>query len=164
MFSSTTTVPLGISSISKVFKLHFFTDGYPVVNNYQKELDSIFSAIKKIKGKIQAAMFVSYGYYFNKELISQMAEKLGAILIQSSMISEYSNTITKLVTLSENQDPKEKVEPIVSKPLAVFNLSEQGVVVYGVDEDGNIYVNPSKGKSTVLYYLSNFICFMFLFF
>lgn len=143
-----------LSIFSNIFSLHFFTDGHPVVSNYKREIDNIFSAIKKIKGKVHTAMFVGYGAYYNKELMSQMAEKLGALLIHSSMISEYANSITKLVKLSETQEPKEEIEPIVQNPLAVYSVTDQGVVVYSIDEDGKLYVNPEKEKSTFIYYLS----------
>lgn len=155
ILKDTDTVIKDLSVLSKTFSLHFFTDGYPVVSNYKKETDNIFSAIKAIKGKIHTAMFVGYGSYYNKELMAQMAEKLGAMLIHSSMIPEYSKSITKLISLTENSEPKEEVELLVSKPLSVFTVTDQGVVIYTPDEDGKLYVSPSKGNSTLVYYLSN---------
>lgn len=151
---NTSKVIEDLSVLSKTFSLHFFTDGYPVVSNYQKEIGSIFSAIKQIKGKIHTAMFVGYGHGYNKTLLSDMAEKLGAVLIHSSMIPEYANSITRLVKLTENSEPKEEVDPLVSKPLSIFTITDQGVVVYASDEDGKLYISPTKGNSTLVYYLS----------
>jgi hypothetical protein len=148
------TVINDLSAISKTFSLHFFTDGYPVVSNYQKEIDNIFKAIKKIKGRIHTAMLIGYGEYFNMELLSQMAEKLGAMLIHSSLIPEYSDSITKLIKLTDNSEPKEEVEPLVAAPTAIYSVTDQGVVTCSIDEDGKIYITPEKNKNTVLYYIS----------
>jgi hypothetical protein len=143
-----------LSVLSKTFALHFFTDGCPVVSNYQKEISSIFSAIKKIKGRIHTGMFIGYGSYFNKELLSQMAEKMGAMLITANQLPEYSTSITKLIQLCDNSEPREAVDPLVSKPLSIFTVSDQGAVIYSIDEDGSIYVNPPTNGVTRVYYIS----------
>jgi len=155
ILNDTDTVIKDLTVLSKTFSLHFFTDGYPVVSNYQKEVGAIFSAIKKIKGRIHTAMFVGYGHGYNKELMAQMAEKLGAMLIHSSMIPEYANSITRLVKLTENAEPKEEIDPLVSKPLSVFTITDQGIVIYTPDDDGKLYISPTKGNSTKVYYVSN---------
>jgi hypothetical protein len=155
ILSDTDQVIKDLTVLSKIFSLHFFTDGYPVVSNYQKEISSIFSAIKKIKGRIQTAMFVGYGHGYNKELLSSMAEKLGAMLIHSSMIPEYASSITKLISLTDNSEPKEELDPLISKPLSVFTITDQGIVIYTPDDDGKLYISPTKGNSTKVYYLSN---------
>lgn len=154
ILTDTDTVIKDLSVLSKTFSLHFFTDGYPVVSNYKKELDGIFSAIAKIKGRVHTAMLLGYGYYYNKELMSQMAEKLGAVLISSSLIPEYADTITKLIKLTDNSEPKEEVDPLVANPLAVFTVTDQGVVTYSLDDGGKVLVAPQKGKVTYVYYVS----------
>ena len=154
ILTDTNTVIKDLSVFSKIFSLHFFTDGYPVVSNYQKETTNIFSAINNIKGKIYSAMLVGYGVYYNKELMSKMAEKLGALLIHSSLIPEYADSITKLIQLSESQEQKEEVDVLDDSPLALFSITDQGVTVYSVDDDGKLYVSPQKGKSSFVYYLS----------
>jgi len=152
---NSSTVIEDLSIMSDTFSLHFFTDGYPVVRNYRREIESIFEAINKIKGKIHSAMFIGYGYYYNKELMAQMAEKLGALLIHSTMVNEYSDSITRLVKLSEIQEPKQEVESLVENPLAVFTVSDQGVMLYGLDDDGKLYISPQKGRGTSVFYVSN---------
>lgn len=154
ILTDTDVVIKDLSVLSKTFSLNFFTDGYPVVSNYQKETNNIFSAIKKIKGKIHTAMFCGYGAYYNKILLSEMSEKLGAMLIHSSEIKEYTPNILKLVKLTENSEPKEEIECLVNKPLAMFSINDQGVVILSVDDDGKVYVAPQKDKSTQIYYLS----------
>jgi hypothetical protein len=154
ILNDTDNVINDLSVISKTFCLHFFTDGYPVVSNYKKEVESIFAGIKKIKGKILTGMLIGYGNYFNRELMTEMAEKLGAMLISSSEISEYSNSITKLIALAGNSEPKEAVETLVSKPLAIYTVTDQGAVSYSIDDDGCVYVNPTTEGATRVYYVS----------
>lgn len=153
ILNDTDTVIEDLSVLSKTFSFNLFTDGYPVVSNYKKEVDGIFSAIKKIKGKIRTAMLIGYGSYYNKELMAQMSEKLGAMLIHSSKVREYTDHIIKLITLSGSTEPKEEIDPLVRQPLAIFSVNDQGVVILSIDED-KIFVAPEKGKSIKLYYLS----------
>ena len=148
----TETVIADLSVTSDIFSLHFFTDGYPVVSNHKKEIDNIFSAISKIKGKIHTAMFVGYGAYYNKDLMTQMAEKLGALLIHSSLIPEYSNSITKLVTLSENTEPKTELKTIIEDPICLFTITDQGTVLLK-DDNGSVFVTPQT-ENTYVYYVS----------
>jgi hypothetical protein len=153
ILNDTETVIEDLSVLSNTFSFNLFTDGYPVVSNYKREVDNIFSAIKKIKGKIHTAMFVGFGPYYNKELLSQMSEKLGAMLIHSSEIKEFTDNIIKLVTLSSSSEHKQEVDPLVKQPLAIFTVNDQGVVILSIDED-KIFVAPQKGKPVKLYYLS----------
>lgn len=148
------TVVKDLSAISNVFSLHFFTDGYPVVSNYKKEVDNIFNAIKKIRGKVHTAMYVGCGAYYNRELLQAMSEKQGAILIHSSNIPEYADSITRLINLTDTSEPKEEVQPLVSEPLATYTVTDQGIVIYSVDEDGKLYIAPQKGSDSFIYYIS----------
>lgn len=144
-----------LSIISNSFSLHFFTDGFPVVQNLTKELNDIFEAIKNIKGKLTNSLFVGYGAYYNKELMTRMAEKLGSMLIHNSMISEYKHSITKLIQLSDNQIAKQEVVPVVEDPMAIYTVTNQGVIVYSIDEDGSVYISPESGKENCVYYITN---------
>ncbi len=143
-----------LSVFSDTFSFHFFTDGYPNVSNTQKEMKNIFSAISDIKGKIASAMFVGYGYYYNKELMTKMAEKLGAMLIHSSMVPEYADSITRLMELSGSASPRQDILPSVDNPLAVFTITDQGVVVTGVDEETGMVSVAPQGARTSVYYVS----------
>jgi len=154
ILTDTAKVIADISVLSKVFSLSFMSDGYPVVSNYNKEISSIFSAIKAIKGKIQSSSIIGYGSFYNKELLSQMSEKLGSMLIHSSRVMEYAQNITRLIKLTENSEPKEEIEPLMQNAKCIFTVTDQGVVIYSIDEDGKIYVSPEKGKSTKVYYLT----------
>lgn len=155
ILADTKTVIDDLSVFSKVFSFSFFTDGYPVVNDYALEIKEIFEAIKNIKGKISSAMLIGYGSYYNKELMMQMSEKLGAILIHSSEVNEYSQNIVKLVKLSETCEEKQEIEPLFdnSDCISVFSVSEQGAIPLSIEE-GKIYVSPEKNKPVNIYYLT----------
>ena len=83
-----------------------------------------------------------------------MSSSLGAMLIHSSEIKEYTPNIIKLIKMTDNSEPKEEVDCLVTKPLAIFTINDQGVVILGAEDDGKIYVAPEKGKTTMIYYLS----------
>jgi hypothetical protein len=152
ILSNTSQVVADLSVFSSTFSLHFFTDGYPVVSNHRKELDSIFTAISALKGKIYAACLVGYGAYYNKELMSDMAARLGAVLLHSSVILDYQDSVGKLMKLIDISEPKIEIEPVVSHPLAIFSVSPQGVTTYSFD-NGKLYVSPI-GESTNIFYIS----------
>lgn len=144
-----------LSSFSNLFSLAFFTDGYPCVSNTKKELDSIFKAIDDIKGNITSSMIIGYGYYYNKELLTQMAEQLNSILISSTEIKEYEGHITKLINLTQNMEPKEVIDPVTNNVLAIFTVTDSGVVANSISNDDKIYVTPEANKPTNIFYLTS---------
>lgn len=144
-----------LSNNSKNFALHLLTDGYPCVSNYNKEIENIFKAIDLIKGKINCSVITGFGEYYNKELLLQMSEKLGAILIHTSQIEEFMSTSDRLTKLSMIQEPKEEVIPPVSNPLAVYTITDEGVMINSLDKDGKLYINPQQGKSSNVFYIIN---------
>ena len=140
------TVIEDLKVFSDTFSLHFFTDGYPNEDTSQQ----IFNAVSKINGKISSSMLVGYGYYYHKELMTAMAEKLGAMLIHSSMIPEYTESITRLVELSGSASPRQDVLLSVDNPLAVFTITDQGVVLASVNEEtGMVSVAPQGERTSV---------------
>jgi len=154
ILSDTETIINDLSSYSNTFSLHFFTDGYPNTYNQKQEIDNIFKSIDTIGGKLTTAMYVAFGNYYNKELLLKMAERTGAMLIHSSMISEYSDSITRLVELSGSTSPRQDVLPPVNDPLAVFTITDQGVIVTSVDEESGMVSVAPQGERTTVYYVS----------
>lgn len=155
ILADTDTVIKDLSVISKTFSLNFFTDGYPVVSNYTKEINDINSALNKIKGRIHTAMVIGFGRYYNRELLLSISEKINAVLIHSSEIREYTPNLVKLIKMTDNSEPKEEVDCLVSDPVAMFTVNDQGVVILSVDEEtGKVYIAPQKDKATKVYYVS----------
>lgn len=87
-------VVLDLAPLCDNFALMFFTDGYPVVPDYQKELRDLFHAIDSVKGVVSKAIFVGYGAYYNRELMTMMAAQMGGQLIHSSTLPEFSLPMT----------------------------------------------------------------------
>lgn len=141
-----------LSAFSKVFSFSLFTDGYPVVRNYRKEIDNIFSGIEKIKGRLTTSVLIGFGYYYNKQLLTQMAENIGGMLIHNDNIEDYTTTITRLVTLSETSEPKIEVKALYDVPLAVYTVTDQGVVLLKV-EDEKVNIAPDVSGSSYVYYI-----------
>ena len=152
ILKNTETVIEDLSVFSNTFSLSFLTDGYTCGLDQKTEENSIFQAIKNLKGKLSSAMLIGFGNYYNKQLLTAMAEKLGAMLIHSSMISEYTPNIVRLLELSGSASPKQEIFPSVDNPMAVFTITDQGVVVLSVDEESKmVYVSPQGDRTSVFY-------------
>jgi hypothetical protein len=152
ILGNTDQVIADLSAISDTFSLHFFTDGYPVVSNLDREIKAIYNAIDRISGKLVAAMMVGYGPYYNKELMGEMASRLGAMLVHSSVIEEYGANILRLTKMVETSEKKLKIESLVKDPVACFQVTESGVCLNKVDPDtGVIMVAPQNGEVSLFY-------------
>lgn len=100
--------------LASTFALTFLTDGYPTVYPMEKEIKAITTALDDLKGKVAASLFVGYGSYYNKELLTQMAETIGGELIHSAKLSDFSETYGLFL--------KEKSRN--AKPMIVVDLPE----------------------------------------
>ena len=81
---------VSISPFGNRFAFMLFTDCYPVVSNYGKEVDRIRAAVGKLKAVLTSALIVGYGDYYNKDLLTKMSERLGASLVHSSDLPSFS--------------------------------------------------------------------------
>lgn len=83
---------------SNDFTLVLFTDGYPVVSNYGREIEAIETALQRIKGRLTASLIVGYGDYYNKELLTSMAAQVGGSLVHSSDLATFNVAFSTFVT------------------------------------------------------------------
>lgn len=121
------------------FTLHFFTDGYPVVSNYQKEERGIFEAIKNLAPYLDSVLLVGYGDWYNRELMARMAKSFNnATLIHSSSLEEYHN---QAEAYFESLEPTIEIE--VEKDKIVFSISTEGLVTIHNSSEGRIKVSQS---------------------
>ena len=97
ILADTENVVKDLGAISKNFAMCFFTDGYPVVSNYTREIDQINKAIDKIAGKVTSSLLVGYGNYYNKELMSNMASRLGGALCHSTDLPQFAVSLQEFV-------------------------------------------------------------------
>jgi hypothetical protein len=113
------------------FSLTWFTDGVPVVSNYNKEVEKIFAILGKLEGKLSSAMLVGYGSYYNKSLMQEMAARLGGSLVHADDIPTFSTQITEFINTSREAGSKIRVTtPYVSKIGAMFSVSGKNVISY----------------------------------
>lgn len=135
-----------LSAYSETFSLCFFTDGYPVVSSYSKELKGIFAALGELEGLISSSVFVGYGNYYNKDLMKEMAEKIGGSLVHSKDLESFKEYL-KLFKEDALQDIGKRIEVEIDykDPIAVFTLSKYSVNLYSVS-DGKIKI-PANTKN-----------------
>lgn len=74
-----------------VFSLFFLSDGC----DNQWDRASILKTIEKSSGGVAAATFVEYGYYADRQLLAQMAEKAGGVHIFAEDFARYEPTFDK---------------------------------------------------------------------
>jgi len=134
-----------LSVFGSNFSFCFFTDGYPVISNYTKEIAQIHLALEKIKGRLTNALFVGYGDYYNKELLSSMAEKLDASLIHSSSIPMFSIAHSSFIEEARNSSPKMMVDIVFHTEL-IFGIKDKMLNVYLQNTDGKIAFQATKKK------------------
>lgn len=154
LFSAETVIK-DLSMFSKKFCLTFFTDGYPVVNNYKLEEQKIFQAIEKIQGSLHTTMFIGFGNNYNKNLLGRMAESSNGILVHNSEINEYLPTVMNFSRISEALNPKIEIDCIDNNALSIFSaITTDGIILYSPDSSGKLYVNSEKDRDTIVYYIS----------
>ena len=159
ILADTEKVIKDLSAISEDFAVCFFTDGYPVVSNYTKEIEKINSAISKIEGKVSSSMLVGYGNYYNKTLMMDMAQRFGGALIHSEDLSAFNTALSDFITDSRNNEGKIEVElPDMkgsSTRHAIFGINGNQITNYK-SEGGKVSFVPTQAEEDYVYWLSDF--------
>jgi len=129
--------------------LVFLSDGYPQVYNYRAEIEKIHAACRELGTQVTSSLLVGYGHYYNKELMSEMASRLGGALIHSSAIHEFSSEVSGFISDSREMDTR-----IEHELDCEFAISFVGKTVHVMEpQEGKILVAPTTTKSHI-YYLS----------
>ncbi len=147
------TVISDLTIINPNFSLLFFTDGYPVVSNYAKEVKNIGTALKTLSAKVNSALLVGYGSYFNKELMGNMAETIGGALVSSRNLHTFAESLDKFLLDAGGANPKTTVtlEQESVYPFAIA-LTENNVVSLAIENEKVSY--SPIGKDDAIYYLT----------
>lgn len=134
-----------LAAFSDIYSLMFFTDGYPVVNNYQKEIKAIFKAIADLNGKLTSSCLIGYGYGYNKELMSEMAENLGGALIHNDDLEQFNITLSDIIKNMGEVDNRITVDLNTPSDLGLtFSIFDKNVNIYKQNEDNQIKYLPNK--------------------
>jgi hypothetical protein len=158
ILADTENVIEDLSVISDRFSLLFFTDGYPVVRNYSREIESIFQAIEKVEGKVTSSCLVGYSNYYNRDLMVDMAERLGGSLIHNDSLTDFNITLSDLIQNASDSESKVRVEFDGAQPNqgVIFSVAGNNLNVYKQKEDGSIGFVPNKeSKSDYVYFLTD---------
>lgn len=133
-----------LKAFSENFSFAFFTDGYPTVSNHQLEVQRILSTLDAVKGRLGSSLLIGYGESYNKELLTQMTERVGGSLIHSRDLSEVQIALHSFIA-GVNPTKKVKVQlpgDLQKGLLAVFSEHEGTVSTYAV-ENGTVEVGDN---------------------
>lgn len=134
------------------FVLYFFTDGYPCVSDYNKEIKAIFDSLSKLKNQLYYSAFVGSGNYYNRELMTQMASAVGGSFLHLGDVNSSYETLTQFIETSRDSNGRIVVD-IDKDSLFPFSISGKNIISYEA-EKGKISFNPSKRNKNVLFYLT----------
>lgn len=151
ILENTVTVIEDLTPINPNFSLVFFSDGYPVVSNYGKEIRAINSALSALSAKVNSALLVGYGSYFNKELMGQMAERVGGVLASSKNIHAFAESLDRF--LLDGGSAKREMVTLSQNSVHPFAITlTQNNVISLLIEDGQVAYSPT-GNNDAIYYL-----------
>lgn len=135
------------------YSLWFFTDGYPVVSNYSKELSMIKQSLNSLSTKLSYSAFVGSGNYYNRDLMVEMAEITGGSFIHINDIKDIYTDLTNFIEAVGDTIPK----VVVNVPKDVkyaFSINKKNIIMYSID-NGKVNFIPSKSNKNVLFYESS---------
>jgi len=163
ILEATETVIEDLSVFSDKFSLMKFTDGYPVVSNYSKEIKAIYAAIQKLEGKITSSCMIGYGNYYNRDLMMQMAERLGGSHIHSNSLPQFRIALDELIKNAGNTSGKIPIKFTGAKPteniiysLNVHLKKSASINLYRQKDDGTIMYPPiTTDSKEYIYFLTN---------
>lgn len=144
-----------LKAFGPLFALTFFTDGYPVVPNYDAEIKAIRSAIEKVKGEVAAALLVGYGNYYNRDLMAQMTEWVGGSFVHARDLGTFAFEMTQFMEGVQDLNPRVEVALDNTDPLhgLVFAVQNKNVVMME-PQLNKVLFTPYKAKQNFLYTLS----------
>lgn len=140
------TVIRDVAPFADSVELVFLTDGHPVVPNYDREHRAIFTAIKEAKSQISTGLLVGVGDYYNRPLMVEMAQALGATLQHADEIKQFSQRLGEIVVKAGK---KRTTITLPKGAEAAFAIENGRVVIYAVDN--NTVVAPT---GTTVYFVS----------
>jgi hypothetical protein len=81
--------------------LCFFTDGYPVVSNYNEEIQKMSTFCDKLSTQFHKKVIIGYGEYYNLVLLNEMASSLDGTFVHNSNLKETRKTFMDVVIKGE---------------------------------------------------------------
>jgi uncharacterized protein YegL len=127
--------------------MFFLTDGY----DNQFSTKEILKATSELSDYLNSATIVEYGWYCNRELLSQMAQEIGGVHTFSQNFQDYEPYLTKQFT-ADNRGKRTYIE-LSDTPSydMVFNVVDGDVVMYKTNENNEILINVN-GDTNIFYF------------
>ncbi|MGG6281784.1 hypothetical protein ACQ4M3_09460 [Leptolyngbya sp. AN03gr2] len=132
-----------LSFITDRFSLYLFTDGYPVVSDYSRELERIKNALARLSPKLLGSLVVGYGDWCNRDLLSSMSNQLGGAFIHSYELESAYQALGQFSQSISVQAPKMNLD--IPPSLFVFTLADSGIQTY-LEENGTVSVPLSTNQ------------------
>lgn len=127
---------------NRAFSLYFLTDGC----DNQSTRPEIMKAVEEAGSKVSTTTFVEYGYYADRQLLTQMAEKCGGSLIFAETFDTYAPSIEAAVQKKVTGAPKIEVK-IPGDPINGFAFALQaGDLLTFTVEGGAVKVPEDLGE------------------
>lgn len=130
-----------------VFSLFFMSDGCD--NQWPRH--EILTTAEEVAGGLSSATFVEYGYYADRPLLTQMAEKCGGQLVFATGFDQYNPVFE--ASLSKRVSGAPKVEVSISEiPVNgfLFTLADGDLITYAV-ENGKANVPEDTKEAWFLF-------------
>lgn len=135
------------------FILYFFTDGEPVVRDYEKELRNMGVALTRLSKVLTFSMFVGSGYY-NRSMLVDMASTAGGSFIHLEKINQTLDTLHSCSEAGRDSEPKLAITVEEKNAFAFYSLSGKEITTYAPREDKTIAYLPSKKNKNILFYFT----------
>ena len=114
----------------------------------------ILGAVNKIKDSLNAATIVEYGWYCNRELMSNMAQELGGIHTVSKNFQEYEPYLSKQFT-NDNKGKRKYVQLTETPEFGVvFNIVDGDVILYTPNENNEVLLSVD-GETSLFFFTKN---------
>jgi hypothetical protein len=156
------SVPALVEKVSKrtpgsAFSLFFMSDG---CDNCWPRGD-VLKAVEKAGSSVSAATFVEYGYYSDRPLLTQMAEKCGGAVIHAVDFDAYAPTFEAAMQRRLTGAPRVDVKipgevvggfayAVVGDEILTFAV-ESGAVSVPEDLPGIYYLSPGASSNQVVH-------------
>lgn len=155
ILESTEQVCRDVSIFGTRYAFMLFTDGYPVVSNYSREVERIGAAVDKLKATLTSSLIVGYGDYYNKELLVDVARRIGGALIHSSALPHFGLALQAWVRDQQGIGNRVAVScREFGADTQFFTIQGENVVVLTPRKDGFIDVPTTAGGEDTLYALT----------
>lgn len=127
--------------------MFFLTDG---CDNCWPEKE-ILKAVADLKDVLNAATIVEYGWYCNRELMSNMAQTLGGVHTVSKHFQDVEPYILK--QFSNENTSKRKYVQLEAEPSqgVVFNAVDKDMILYSPNENNEVLLGV-EGETNIFYF------------